>query len=181
MNIRTLYTTIICDKYYCSFWKCVSNKFWKNLIVNVLSLVSFQNLYNQIANSIMNVRTALLDHLTNVLFLGVANRSYWINSISTLGSRKNGCHFPDNISTCIFLNGGICISLKISLKFVPKFRVNNIPSLVLIMAWRWPGDKPLYEPMVGNALTYICVTRPQWVKNQSITKHDISKRSNGIS
>ena len=33
------------------------------------------------------------------------------------------------------------------------------------MAWRRPGDKPLFEPMMVSLLTHICVTRPQWVKN----------------
>ena len=55
-------------------------------------------------------------------------------------------------------------SLRISLKFVPKFQINNIPALVQIMAWRRPGDKPLSEPMIVVLLTHICVTRPQWVK-----------------
>ena len=49
------------------------------------------------------------------------------------------------------------------LKFVPKSPINNIPALVQIMAWRRPGDKPLYEPMMVNLSTHICVTRPQWV------------------
>ena len=58
----------------------------------------------------------------------------------------------------------IRISIKISLKFVPKGLINNIPPLVLIMAWRRPGDKPSSEPMIVRSLTHICVTRPQWVK-----------------
>ena len=53
---------------------------------------------------------------------------------------------------------------KISLTFVPKGPINNIPTLVQVMAWHRPGDKPLSEPMVVNLLTHICVTRPQWVK-----------------
>ena len=32
------------------------------------------------------------------------------------------------------------------------------------MAWRWPGYKPLSEPMMVSLLTHICVTQPQWVK-----------------
>ena len=40
-------------------------------------------------------------------------------------------------------------SLKISLKCVSKFRINNIPTLVQIMVWRRPGDKPLSEPMMA--------------------------------
>ena len=39
--------------------------------------------------------------------------------------------------------------------------------MVQIMAWRRPGDKPLSEPMMGNSLTHICVTRPQWVNKLS--------------
>ena len=31
------------------------------------------------------------------------------------------------------------------------------------MAWRWPGDKPLSESMMGSLLTHVCVARPQWV------------------
>ena len=50
-----------------------------------------------------------------------------------------------------------------SLKFVPKGPINNIPALVQIMAWRRSGEKPLFEPMMVNLLTHICVTRPQWV------------------
>ena len=33
--------------------------------------------------------------------------------------------------------------------------VNNIPALVQIMTWRWPGNKPLSEQMMVNLLTYI--------------------------
>ena len=54
--------------------------------------------------------------------------------------------------------------IKISLKFVPKGPISNIPALVQIMAWHWPGNKPLSEPMMVRLLTYICVTWPQWVK-----------------
>ena len=32
--------------------------------------------------------------------------------------------------------------------FVPKVRINNIPTLVQIMAWHRPGDKPVTEPMM---------------------------------
>ena len=70
------------------------------------------------------------------------------------------------------------LSLKISLKFVPKFQINNIPALIQIMAWRRPGDKPLSEPMIVILLTHICVTRPQWV-NYSLSKqkrHNVCNR-----
>ena len=47
----------------------------------------------------------------------------------------------------------------ISLKFVPKSPINNIPALVQIMTWHQPGNKPLSEPMLVNLVTHIC-TRP---------------------
>ena len=50
-----------------------------------------------------------------------------------------------------------------SLKFLSKGPINNIPSLVQIMAWRRPGDKPLSEPMMVSLLAHTCITRPQWV------------------
>ena len=55
----------------------------------------------------------------------------------------------------------------ISLKFVPKGQINNIPSLVQIMAWRQPVDKPLSETMMGRLLMHICIIRPQWVDEKS--------------
>ena len=84
--------------------------------------------------------------------------------INTLRPRQDGRHFPDDILKWIFLNENLWISIEISLKFVPKDTINNIPALVQIMAWRRPGDKPLSEPMMVNLLTHICVTRPQRVK-----------------
>ena len=84
---------------------------------------------------------------------------------STLRSSQHARHFADDISKRIFLNGNIKLTLKVSLKFVPKFRINNVPALVQIIAWRRPGDKPLSEPMMDSLLTHICVTRPQWVDN----------------
>ena len=78
---------------------------------------------------------------------------------------KMSVFHPDDIFKCIFLNEYVWILLNISLKFVPKVRINNIPALDQIMAWRRPGDKPLSEPMMVWLLTHICVTRPQWVNS----------------
>ena len=85
--------------------------------------------------------------------------------LNTLRPGQDGCQFPDDIFKYILLNENIRISIEISLKFVPKAPINNIPALVQIMAWRRPGDKPLSEPMMISLLTHICITRPQWVKN----------------
>ena len=83
--------------------------------------------------------------------------------VNTLRPKENGHNFLDDILKCIFLNEKVWISIKISLKFVPKGPISNIPALVQIMAWHRPCDKPLSETMLTSLLTHICVTRPQWV------------------
>ena len=100
------------------------------------------------------------DNMYMVKYSSFVNRSVF----NTLRPRENGRHFADDIFKCIFLNEYAWNSLRISLKFVPKVQINNIPSLVQIMAWRLSGAKPLSEPILVNLLTHICVTRPQRVK-----------------
>ena len=85
----------------------------------------------------------------------------WIN---TLRPRRNGQHFTNDTFKCIFFNENVWISIIISLTFVPKGPIYNIPTLVQIMAWRRPVDKPLSEAMMDSLPTHICVTRHQWVK-----------------
>ena len=94
-----------------------------------------------------------------------------VTAINILRPGQDGCHFADDIFKCIFLNGNVRIVLKISLKSVSNYQINNIPTLVEIMAWRRPGDKPLSQLMMVRLPTRICVTRPQWVK---ITSHYLS-------
>ena len=57
---------------------------------------------------------------------------------------------------------------KISLKFIPKGLINNIPALVQIMAWCWPDDKPLSEPVVVRLPTHICITRLNELRNYDL-------------
>ena len=54
----------------------------------------------------------------------------WLN---TLKPRQNGRHFADDIFKCILLNENIWIPIKISLKFVPKDPINNIPVLSMMV------------------------------------------------
>ena len=61
-----------------------------------------------------------------------------VKHVNTLRPRQNGRHFPDDIFNWIFLNENVWISINISLKFVPRGQINNIPTLVQVMAWRRP-------------------------------------------
>ena len=87
---------------------------------------------------------------------------YRNTSFNTLRPRQNDRNFADDTFKRIFLNENVGISIKLSLKFVPKGPINNIPALVQVMAWCPPGDKPLYEPMMVSLLMHICITQPQW-------------------
>ena len=87
----------------------------------------------------------------------------FVMPLNSLRPRPNRQHLAGDIFKCFFENENVWISIKISLKFVPKGSIYNNPALVQIMAWRRPGDKPLSEPMMVSLLTHICVTRPQWV------------------
>ena len=104
---------------------------------------------------------SLLHHFIRLRFVNFVITKPLLN---TLRPRQNGRHFPDDIFKWIFLNENVWISIYISLKFVPRGPINNIPTLVQVMAWRRPGVKPLSEPMMVRLPTHICVTRPQWVK-----------------
>ena len=70
----------------------------------------------------------------SILLLGIyAHRGEGGGLLNTLGPRRNEQHFADDIFIRIFFNGNVWISIKISLKFVPKGPINNIPALVQIM------------------------------------------------
>ena len=102
-----------------------------------------------------------------ILRLSSGFHSYYVIIMETvclniMRSRENGRQFPADNFKFIFVNENIYIWINISLKFVPKGPINNIPALVQMMAWRRPGNKPLSEHMMVNLLTHICITGPQW-------------------
>ena len=84
---------------------------------------------------------------------------YALISVNTSRPRKKCRHFADK---CIRLDENVWISIKISLEFVFKRLINTFPSLVQIMTWYRPGDKPLPAPMMVSLPTHKCVIR-QWV------------------
>ena len=95
-------------------------------------------------------------------------------SLNTLRPKQNGCTFPDDIFKCIFLMKIYKFRLMLHCQWsnyqwsmVQLSMVNgtiiNIQALVQIKAWRLPGYKPLFQPMMVSLLTHIRVTRPQRV------------------
>ena len=106
-----------------------------------------KRLSNQSRRNWFEMRIHRAHHDVTLMALGV-------NPVNTFRPRQNGRHFPDDSFKWIFLNENVWISIEVSLKFVPKGPINNIPALVQIMAWRRPGDKPLSEPMIVSLLTH---------------------------
>ena len=102
----------------------------------------------------------LENHRNKYMCTCTAVALHWTLFINTFRPRQNGRHFTDNKFKHIFSNKNVCISIEISLKFVPKGPINSMPALVQIMAWRQSGDKPLSELMMISLPTHICVTRP---------------------
>ena len=119
----------------------------------------------------MNLETRIWFFLYCLNCAGTFAGTALTKHFNTLRPRQNGCLFADDTFKRIFLNENVRISIKISLKFVPKGPINNIPALVQIMAWRQSGDKPLSEPMMVSLLTHICVTQPQWVNILRLRQH----------
>ena len=71
---------------------------------------------------------------------GIKDSERGAKYVNTLRRRRNGQDFADDIFKHIFFNENVWIAIEISLKFVPRGQINNIPALVQIMAWCRPGD-----------------------------------------
>ena len=142
------------------------NQCWNN--VNRTPGNIFQSNFKQ--NTIIFIEeNAFQNVVHNVLMQktcnsGVSGMELHLFCINTLRPRQNGQHLPDGIFNCILLNQNVQISMRISLMFIPKGSINNIPALDLIMASHHSGEKPLSRPMVVNLLMNICVICPQWFK-----------------
>ena len=67
-----------------------------------------------------------------------------------LSRRQNGRYFPDDIFKWIFLNENVLISIKISLKFVPKGPINisigsdNDLAPARRQTISWTNDNPVH-------------------------------------
>ena len=111
-------------------------------------------LYITSSVSVMHI-IKIIEILCIASSLSIMDTSY----LSTLRPRQNDRH--SDIFTSIFLNGDMIFFINITPKFVPKGEINNISFLFQMMAWRWPGKKPLSEPMMISLQMHICAIQPQ--------------------
>ena len=117
----------------------VNEKFKTNIYKTNIIKSSIQQEINDLVQKRCNSSTSA----TRILSL-----SHSVINSSPPG--ENGCHFTDDMFKCIFLNGNIWISNKISSKYVPWVLIDSMSALVRTMTWRPPGDKPLSEPMLTH-------------------------------
>ena len=128
-------------------------------ITNVLPTSSGSSLKKGVVGSRYELRVDGAESTSSIKFM----------LVNTLRQWQNGCQFPDDIFKCIFLIKNIWISIKISLKFIPKGPIDNIPALIQIMAWHQPGDQPYQNHWWYRLVMHICISRPQCV-NLSLGK-----------
>ena len=113
------------------------------------------------ANELSYSVIPMAGHVVGISFL---SSLIWLCSVLThWGRDKMDTILQTTCSSAFFLMK----MFEFRMKFVPKGSINNNPTLFQITAWRRPGHKPLSEPMMFSSLTYICVTRTQWVKPSS--------------
>ena len=80
---------------------------------------------------------------------------------------QNGHHFTDNIFRCIFVNEKFCISIKISLKFVPKGPIDNNAALAPVPLSIFQSNSKFDENSKHSSVKY---TRP--ITTIFCTRHD---------
>ena len=78
------------------------------------------------------MRKAFPGHMTLSCILQMGYIDHWKRQRDSqlISPGQNGCHFADDIFKCIIFSENLWISIKISLKYVPKAPINNIPALV---------------------------------------------------
>ena len=74
----------------------------------------------------------------------------WCVYLTHIPLEKMATIFADDIFKCIFMNEVFCISIKISLKFVPEGPIDNKSVLVQVMVLCQTAVKPLPEPMLTH-------------------------------
>ena len=121
------------------FWFRVSNRFPIWLAHRCINISNKYHSLVPIHQCIHHIFIPL--HHTNNYSHGEINVMQCHLKRTNAGTLTYGAYFPDDIFKCILLNENVWFPIEISLKFVCKGLINNIPALVQIMAWCRPGDK----------------------------------------
>ena len=94
-----------------------------------------------------------VDHLENLQCTTIHPIKYGPNLLGQHSKEgQNSRRFADDTLKRFFLNENVFILIKISLKFVPKDPINNIPPLVQTMAYL---NRRIYPSLGLNEISYI--------------------------
>ena len=97
------------------------------------------------------------DHISLAFYCAVRNILQVDPSVLTHQGREKWLWYGRRYIKCIFLNENFWISNYISLKCILHCLIDNMSSLVQIMACHRIGDKPLSRPMmVQSTDAYMC-------------------------
>ena len=89
-------------------------------------------------NELIHVSSSIKGPVWLWIFFSIGFLMDYCSLINTLRQSRNGQNYVEEILKCVFLDENIWISINISLKFMSKGPLNNIPALVQIMAWHRP-------------------------------------------
>ena len=122
---------------------CIGPVSYKNIAHKVNSIRKLNHILKKMTQSFNGSYWEFIS--TSILF-SIITSSCWLlftthdntnivvvisNMVNTLRPRQDGCHFADDIFTCIFFNENCWV--KFSLKYVRKGPIDNNPALVQIM------------------------------------------------
>ena len=147
MNHQIYFATCCQSSTYCYIFE----ELWPNLIVCEGGNCNIASVY--ISGRIWLYKVAHVYWLPS----GLIPSALFMRAQETLNTSLELTHLPldkmaailadDNVK-CIFFNENDTILIWISLKFVPRCPIDNIPALVQVMAWHQTIDKPLHDPML---------------------------------
>ena len=113
---------------------------------------------------------------TNMVIPSHSTSCYQMNFVAVEGLKLiyldgMAANLADDIFKCSFMNEKFFISIRISLKFVPRGAIDNRSALVQVMAWHPKGDKSLPEPMLTKFTDIYVALRADESKIQNPTLH----------
>ena len=106
----------------------------------------------------IDIRIAeVLREISSVILINSSDQRQWItnqhqrNKLNDIEAERKWPTFSRRHSQMDSLElENLCISIRISLKFVSMVPINIIPALVQMMDWRRPGDTPLSELIMAQ-------------------------------
>ena len=89
-----------------------------------------KNIYCRFIKDNVHISLGQTDNQTGLISYKTRTKDIKLNILNWSAPGQNGCHSPDDIFRCIFVNKKFCILSKISMRFVPKGPIDNKPVLV---------------------------------------------------